>query len=415
MEHASSSSSFEYSQMLEDFFVPEDITCDEQVFDIAFHPIGNYIAVGQVSGKIEVHQYEENGNRLMVENHKHKASCRGLLFSEDGSRLYSISSDKSILAIDSSGQQLFRYKKAHKDAINKIVSLNESHVFATGDDSGVVKVWDARMSENAAEVMQWNLHKDYVSGLCYNAERQTLLSVGGDFTLCAYDLRTPSNAEQSDEQEAELHCIQDMKDGRKVVCGTEDGVMLVFSWGRWGDCTDRVIGHPESVDCILRIDESTVVTGSSDGILRAVSIQPNKILGIIGEASEFPIEGVRCSHDRRILGNYSHDEIVRFSDMSVFLDDNEDDDDKEQEGDGDVKGDRGDMDNDDGMMDADDDADGEADMNTSDEDNEGKVPTRGGGDISDSSDDDDDDEEDNAEQTRRRKFPTAAEKFFSDL
>ena len=114
---------------------PEELTCDDQVFDIAFHPsVRDVIAVGQVNGVIDIFKIGLEGNVLGFKNHNHKKSCRGLLFSDDGESLYSISSDKSILCIDPNGQKRFRYKKAHDDAINKIVSLNESHLFATGDD-----------------------------------------------------------------------------------------------------------------------------------------------------------------------------------------------------------------------------------------------------------------------------------------
>jgi hypothetical protein len=48
-------------------------------------------------------------------------------------------------------------------------------------------------------------------------------------------------------------------------------------------------------------------------------VQPNRILGVVGDNCEdFPIEGIRCSRDRRILGSYSHDETVRFTDISMI-------------------------------------------------------------------------------------------------
>jgi WD repeat-containing protein 55 len=138
-------------------FIPEEIVCETQIFDICFHPLASYLAVGQVSGAIDVFLIGEEANAHVLSINKHKKSCRGLLFSEDGQTLYSISSDKSILAVDASGQKKWHQKKAHSDAVNKIVSLREPNVFATGDDSGVVKVWDARAS--LAEVMTWSLHE----------------------------------------------------------------------------------------------------------------------------------------------------------------------------------------------------------------------------------------------------------------
>jgi WD40 repeat protein len=70
---------------------------------------------------------------------------------------------------------------------------------------------------------------------------------------------------------------------------------------------------------MLKVDESTVVTGSSDGLLRVVSLQPNKVLGVIGDHEEFPVEGMCASRDGRVLASFAHDEIVRFWDLSAAL------------------------------------------------------------------------------------------------
>ena len=40
--------------------------------------------------------------------------------------------------------------------------------------------------------------------------------------------------------------------------------------------THRFPGHPESVDALVKFDESTVLTGSSDGAIRILSVLPNK-------------------------------------------------------------------------------------------------------------------------------------------
>lgn len=168
---------------------------------------------------------------------------------------------------------------------------------------------------------KFSMHTDFVADFCYNPHANVLLSVGGDATLCAYELRSKKNSRQSDEQEAELQCVECIKDGKKVICGTQDGVIIVFSWGRWGDCSDRYPGHPESVDCVLKIDESTLLTGSSDGLVRAVQMQPNSILGVIGDHDTFPVEGMDRSFDGNVLCTYAHDEILRFWDVSMFADD----------------------------------------------------------------------------------------------
>jgi len=246
-----------------------------------------------------------------------------------------------------------------------------------------------------------------------------------------YDLRSSTAVHRSDEQESELQCLAVIKGGSKVLCGTQDGVILIFSWDRWGDCSDRYPGQTEPVDCLWKVDESTVVTGSSDGLVRVVSIQPNKVLGVLGDHDDFPVEGMGSNSDRRVLASYSHDEVVRFWDVSMFADDDGEDDgdegadmtidesctsgglvpavrtkrsvpvvDEEEE-----------EENDEEEEDEWEDVDMEHSDDSQLDDDDDDVEIGEGGD----SDSDDDDDDPPQQQRGRRLLPSANEKFFADL
>lgn len=325
---------------------------------------------------------------------------RGVQISDDGQMLYSVSADRCIKGINTSGVEAVNYVNAHQSSINRCRLLSQTGL-ATGDDVGHVKIWDLRSPMPA---MEYEMHEDFVSGLTYNDENFELISTSGDCTLCVYDIRKPTTDIRSDEQESELNCVEVIKGGRKAICGTQDGVLLIFSHGRWGDCSDRFPGHPDSVDCMLKIDESTIVTGSSDGLIRVVSVQPNKVLGIIGDHEEFPVEGLRPNFDNTILASFAHDEVIRFWDISMFQEESMD----ESEGDEDERN------NEDGMRVADmDDEDDEEDVEISDGEDSGD------NDMDDDSDSSDSDDSDKGKGSLggggRKLLPTAREKFFADL
>jgi hypothetical protein len=44
------------------------------------------------------------------------------------------------------------------------------------------------------------------------------------------------------------------------------------------------------------------VTGSSDGIIRIIGVLPNKMLGIVGEHSDMPVERMDLGADRSTVG-----------------------------------------------------------------------------------------------------------------
>lgn len=64
-------------------------------------------------------------------------------------------------------------------------------------------------------------------------------------------------------------CVH-LQRGKKAICGSQEGFLNIFNWGEWGMYQDRFAGHPGSVESIVKIDEDTIITGASDGMLRYV-------------------------------------------------------------------------------------------------------------------------------------------------
>ncbi len=109
-----------------------------------------------------------------------------------------------------------------------------------------------------------------------------------------------------------------MKNGTKLVVGTESGVLGIFSWGDWGDVSDRLLGHPQSVDAVVPINDDVLLSASSDGILRVVGVHPNRVLGVVGEHRDHPVEAIALTADGERLASCAHDETVRLWDVGYL-------------------------------------------------------------------------------------------------
>mmetsp|Transcript_14194 Transcript_14194/g.47934 ORF Transcript_14194/g.47934 Transcript_14194/m.47934 type:complete len:344 (-) Transcript_14194:13-1044(-) len=311
---------------------PDSIHCSDQVFDVACHPSVHVAAAGCVNGAVEVYRYHTfEPCEQLLSLQVHESSVRSLAFEKDGLTLYSASSDHSLIALNTEGSPVWGDQSAHDEALNRMEVLAPG-ILATGDDVGCVKLWDMRARSSVA---QFHVHEDYISGMAYDQERATLVCVSGDATLSAINVRQQSLEDRSVEQVDEMHSVTIIKNGRKVVCGTQDGVLLVFSWGKWNDRSHAFPGHPHSVDTMLAVDANTICTGSSDGLIRVVQVQPDRVLGVLGDHEDFPVEGMRFSHDRSVMVSYAHDETVRFWDSRALFEDAEeggDDDDDDDDG-----------------------------------------------------------------------------------
>lgn len=386
--------------------------------------------------------------------HCKHASCRTVRYSADGRALWTGGSGGDLACLDAERVGTFsssnnNSSKNHHQSIvtarverasscggqSPIQVLHElppdrGHgLLVAGDEAGGVRVWDPRIlgsgssssSNSNTPVAAWKVHQDYVSGL-EDDGHHTLLAASADGTLSVYDLRMARKSSveatqtqqnrglirQSDHQEDELLSIKLMKNGRKVVCGTGDGVLSVFSFGTWGDVSDRFPGHPRSVDALVKVDEDTLLTGSSDGLIRVVSVHPDRFLGVLGDNHEgFPIEKLQFNADRSYLGSVTHDNYVRLWDASVLKDD-DDDEDEDEDREGDVKM-SADMpsaaaaaaSNNNHSDDDWDDMDGEMEEDSDDKDSD--------------SDDSDDNRKPSKNDKRASRFKSERERFFDDL
>lgn len=59
-----------------------------------------------------------------------------------------------------------------------------------------------------------------------------------------------------------------IKNDRKIICGTGEGVINIFNYDQYGNISDRFPGHPSSIDCFLALSNNVVLTGCFDGNIR---------------------------------------------------------------------------------------------------------------------------------------------------
>ena len=159
--------------------------------------------------------------------------------------------------------------------------------------------------------------------MVYAEDAKWLLSSSNDGMLGVFDLRKGGLYAMSDNLEEDQNAVLLVKDGRKVLTATSEGVINIFSWDWFGDCNDRITNHPGAIDTMIKFDEDTVITGCEDGLIRAVSILPNRIISILGDPLDvgdevFHIQKVALSHDRNLLASCSLDNIVKIIEVDFL-------------------------------------------------------------------------------------------------
>ncbi len=323
------------------------IKLKSQPFCLDVHPTHSLLAAGLITGQLKVYTWvPDSGHddsqpvgpakRLCAKQswsaRPHKEACRAALFSADGSSIFSTGGDCTLQQRDlESNKPIWRRRAVHPAPVNALVRLGNIGL-ATGDDEGAVQCWDLRAKTAA---LSFHENSDYVANLLYDergANKHTLAVAGGDGRLSVFDLRAGRLWARSDEQDDELISLALVKHGKKLLCGMQTGVVGIFSWGSFGDVSDRLLGHPASVDCLLAHGEDAVISGASDGLIRLVGVHPNQVLGVIGEhANEATIEAMALDAKGELLASCAHDQTIRLWDLS-YLDGSGESDEDDEEG-----------------------------------------------------------------------------------
>mmetsp|Transcript_3391 Transcript_3391/g.5708 ORF Transcript_3391/g.5708 Transcript_3391/m.5708 type:complete len:402 (+) Transcript_3391:103-1308(+) len=269
---------------------------------------GDALVSGDAEGNIHVSSVERGGARVLT--HEPAAAGNKAPLRDDGEEASG----------DDSGSEF-------ECGASCLASLGDGNTFAVGYDDGTVSTFDKRtlMRESKPNV-QLSKHTDFVSDMAVTQSGHQVVTSSGDGTLCLLDLRKGKLVARSeDDADDEMLSVVLVKGEKKVVCGHQSGVMGIYSWGYWNDCSDRFPGHPGSVDSIVKIDEDTVLTGSSDGLIRIVSILPNKALGIVGEhLADNPIEHLCLEPEHReTLLSISHNNVVKLWSVGELLEEDD--------------------------------------------------------------------------------------------
>lgn len=397
-----------------------DISLSSEPLDIAFHPSSskNLLATGLISGKVQLYDFKrasetttalirgprsispetdddsENGgvnafsglkgkdrlyDRSWSVRPSHK-SCRGVAFSTVGDDLYTLAKDGSLFRLNTeTGSVVSKWDKAHSSAPSRILPINQN-LFATGDDDGVISLWDPRRPTNSnSAIRTYEHHFDWITSMLWcshlappkvaklskeeeekkqlreekkrkrkekkskvnnedeedegeansaQMQRERLVVTSGDGTLSVIDLRAgKKGVEVSEDQEDELLSIASVKQNSKLVVGTQLGILSLWAPTKGLlDHVDRIPGHPASVDTMCTLDDDTILTGSSDGLVRVVQILPHKLLGIVADHGGMPVE--RIARSENWMASIGHGAEIKLTDLAPLLEEDEDDEDE---------------------------------------------------------------------------------------
>ena len=308
----------------DDDIAPSDIEAGSMVWDLAFHPKNDILALGCIDGVVQVYGYKPEETDLLFSMKNHKDGVRSMEFTNSGSHLWTASSDGSLKSVECETRNVVFDQRdtGHPDALNVLHFLDE-HLLVTGCDGGVVQLWDTRQHTPA---MHWtDLLGTGIMSFTHHHSKGQILAGSDDGAIAVFEMRK-AEAEvltaANDDAVTSLGLIGGpigSGDGTHVAAGCNSGNVRIWKYGVWNKCVDNLKGHPCEVEGVMQLKDGDVVTASCDGVVRAVRLMPQPklldTLGNIEDAASMRLAKSRCGTFMGCAGG----ESVIFFDIRKYV------------------------------------------------------------------------------------------------
>ncbi|KAK7805525.1 hypothetical protein U0070_023128 [Myodes glareolus] len=174
---------------------PEDIVLEAAASGLAFHSTQDLLASGDIDGDMFIFSYfcQEGEIKELWSSGHHLKSCRTMVFSEDGQKLVTVSKDKAIHVLD--------VEQGH-------LLLADENVLITG-------------TSGKRSLRQ---REEYIADMALDPVKKLLLTASGNGCLGVFNIKRRQFELLSEPQSGDLTSVTLMKYGKKVACGSSEGL-----------------------------------------------------------------------------------------------------------------------------------------------------------------------------------------------
>ncbi|KAK9467506.1 WD40-repeat-containing domain protein [Lipomyces arxii] len=315
----------------------------EDVFSISSHPSEPVVAAGLSTGHVYVRRYavdesdgfddnndlgfkgvKNGGSQSMHDltelwkTRRHKGSCRGVIFDEDGDCLYSVGTDLVLKQASSETGKVTAKNTTDLDSEPSALAITKNNILV-GTESGSLQVFDPRIATAVSKFE--NLHDDYVTSVTHLAQYQNTnqFITTGSTTVTRVDIRK-GKLSTSEDQEDEIlsSCISypayfeydntrhgGISPNKRVpvtaVMGMSTGVLTFWTKSNWEDQQSRAILSDESLDCVMEYPDERVVVAGADGFVRLVDVRKRKTALELNHGGEDGVVDLAVDASGRII------------------------------------------------------------------------------------------------------------------
>lgn len=263
------------------------VTQPSLVTTVAWSPVGNLIATGDVEGHIGLWRLDKKGSLNCVQViEAHTKLISEIAFAPDANILASASYDSTVKLWEVATGRLHRTLTGHKERVHRLSWSFDGRLLASGGYEKHIWVWDVRQ-DCYRGLLQG--HTDSVVGLAFTSKGHSLLS-SGDSTLKVWDVAAGRSRRVLQGNMVALFDVDWSPDGTQLVSGGSDKLVTISNVA--SDVPSRTLGRHGGLVFGVRWspDGSKLASSSWDGTVGlwdVVSGRKLKVLRISDEVVTF--------------------------------------------------------------------------------------------------------------------------------
>jgi predicted NACHT family NTPase/WD40 repeat protein len=238
---------------------------------------------------------------------------RYLKWKDDGQLLASVGDDSSLLIWNTSTWWLSVYLTGHGDKVWCVDWHPNGDILATcGYDMKVI-IWSLSKRSKLQEFKSDSWY--CTSGVCFNSDGTLLASSNMDGTICIWDPFSGSLIKRLECGSGNVESVMFTPDNRLLVCGTEEGNIIIWSVEQWTrERTIHAFHNTYVPKVFLTTDGQYVLGGAGSGpapkVAKVWEVRTGvEILELKGHTQN--IESICCTSDKRFIATGSWDMTAR--------------------------------------------------------------------------------------------------------
>ncbi|KAJ6068068.1 uncharacterized protein N7446_005105 [Penicillium canescens] len=243
----------------------------------------------------------------------HSNSILSIAWSQDGSRLASASSDKTVRIWDTATGQCTSTLEGHSDMVLLIAWSQGGSRLASASSDNTVRIWDPATGQCASSLEG---HSNMVHSIVWSPNGSRLASASYDNTVRIWNPATGKCASTLEGHSGSVSSIAWSQDGSRLASASSDETVRIWDPAT-GQCVSTLEGHSGSVSSTTwSQDGSRLASASDDETVRiwdpATGLCASTLKGHSGSVS-----WIAWSQDGSRLASASSDETVRIWDPAA--------------------------------------------------------------------------------------------------